>query len=105
MTQHFRTTSRNILALAALATAGSMLAYGSAQAADFLNVPQRHNTAIIHIKSESGAESFVSSMAQRALDFLSNAQQTQAQKAESFRRLLEDNYDMAAIGRFTLGRY
>jgi phospholipid transport system substrate-binding protein len=52
-----------------------------------------------------GAENFISSMARRALDFLGNAQQTQAQKTESFRRLLEDNYDMETIGRFTLGRY
>lgn len=52
-----------------------------------------------------GAENFISSMARRALDFLGNAQQTQAQKSESFRRLLEDNYDMETIGRFTMGRY
>ncbi len=52
-----------------------------------------------------GAQNFVNSMARRALDFLGNAQQTQNQKTESFRRLLEDNYDMETIGRFTLGRY
>lgn len=54
---------------------------------------------------QEGAENFISSMARRALDFLGNAQQTQAQKSESFRRLLEDNYDMETIGRFTMGRY
>ena len=54
---------------------------------------------------QAGAENFVSTMARRALDFLGNAQQTQAQKTESFRRLLEDNFDMETIGRFTLGKY
>jgi phospholipid transport system substrate-binding protein len=52
-----------------------------------------------------GAQNFINSMARRALDFLGNAQQTQGQKTESFRRLLEENYDMETIGRFTLGRY
>lgn len=52
-----------------------------------------------------GAQNFINSMARRALDFLGNAQQTQSQKTESFRRLLEENYDMETIGRFTLGRY
>ena len=56
-------------------------------------------------KIQSGAESFIGSMAQRALDFLSNKQETQAQKTESFRHLLEDNYDMDTIAKFTLGRY
>lgn len=56
-------------------------------------------------QSQIGAENFIGSMARRALDFLGNSQQTQAQKTESFRRLLEDNYDMETIGRFTLGRY
>jgi phospholipid transport system substrate-binding protein len=105
MTQFLLTTSRNILVLSALAGAGTTLVYSSAQAADFLTVPQQRNAAIVQIKAQADAEAFISSMAQRALDFLSNAQQTQAQKAESFRRLLEDNYDMNAIGRFTLGRY
>lgn len=56
-------------------------------------------------KVQVGAQNFIDSMAQRALDFLSNGQQTQSQKTESFRRLLEENYDMETIGRFTLGRY
>src|SRR5687768_2247615 len=56
-------------------------------------------------QTQAGAENFVGSMAKRALDFLGNGQQTQAQKTESFRRLLEENYDMETIGRFTLGLY
>ena len=56
-------------------------------------------------QTQAGAENFISSMAKRALDFLGNGQQTQTQKTESFRRLLEDNYDMETIGRFTLGLY
>jgi phospholipid transport system substrate-binding protein len=64
-----------------------------------------HDAAKGKSQIQTGAENFVGSMAKRALDFLGNGQQTPAQKTESFRRLLEDNYDMDTIGRFTLGRY
>lgn len=56
-------------------------------------------------ETQKGAEVFISTMSKRALDFLGNAQQTKTQKSESFRRLLEDNFDMETIGRFTLGKY
>lgn len=57
-------------------------------------------------KSQSkGAENFISSVAQRGIDFLSNGQQTQTQKTESFKRLLEDSFDLDAIGRFAAGQY
>jgi phospholipid transport system substrate-binding protein len=101
-----------LLALTSVAFGGLVVAGStSAQAAYLTHLQSVPLSTIVlangegKTQAQSGAESFVASMAKRALDFLSNAQQTQAQKTESFRRLLEDNYDMEAIGRFTLGRY
>lgn len=104
--QYKSPTPRNLLALTALAVAGFSTVAAPPAWADALSVQQNARPVILAAaKAQSPAESFISSMAQRALDFLSNGQQTQSQKSESFRRLLEDNYDMDAIGRFTLGRY
>ncbi len=52
-----------------------------------------------------GAENFVSSLAQRAIDFLSDEKLSAAARKEEFRKLLHDNFDMKTIGRFALGRY
>lgn len=95
------------LALASVAAA-CILAIPAQTA--FANSPAKQKTENVagqagKSQSQIGAENFVDSMARRALDFLGNAQQTPTQKTESFRRLLEDNYDMETIGRFTLGRY
>ena len=53
----------------------------------------------------SGAESFIQSMATRALGFLGNAGLSQEQKKSSFRGLLNESFDLETIGRFVLGRY
>ena len=53
----------------------------------------------------SGAESFIQSMATRALGFLGNANLSQEQKKSSFRGLLNESFDLETIGRFVLGRY
>ena len=54
---------------------------------------------------QQSAEKFIASLGQRGIDFLGNQQQTPAQKEESFRRLLEDSFDIDAIGKFALGVY
>lgn len=53
----------------------------------------------------SGAESFIGSMATRALGFLGNTSMGQEQKKSAFRNLLNDSFDLDTIGRFVLGRY
>lgn len=52
----------------------------------------------------AGAENFIDNMAKRALDFLGGAS-SQDQKTASFRKLLNDSFDLDTIGRFVLGRY
>ena len=53
----------------------------------------------------AGAESFIGSMATRALGFLGNTSMSQEQKKASFRNLLNESFDLETIGRFVLGRY
>lgn len=56
-------------------------------------------------KVDKGAEKFINSMANRALDFLDDDSMTHDQKRSEFRKLLQDSFDMSTIGRFSLGRY
>jgi phospholipid transport system substrate-binding protein len=53
----------------------------------------------------SGAQNFIESMAQRALDFLGDPDMPMELKKTSFRKLLEESFDMNTIGRFSMGRY
>lgn len=53
----------------------------------------------------AGAENFIDNMAKRALDFLGNPATSQEQKTASFRKLLNDSFDLETISRFVLGRY
>lgn len=56
-------------------------------------------------KLAAGAQGFVQGMAQKALNFLGDEKMSQDQKTASFRKLLQDSFDMETIGRFALGRY
>ena len=56
-------------------------------------------------KINEGAENFIKSMAQQALDFLGDGNLSQEKKKDQFRNLLQKSFDMNTIGRFSLGRY
>lgn len=105
-----KTATRKFVLLTSIAVTSSFILAGVSQAGMNLQANHPASSAMVLIgntaqPAQKGAEGFVANMAKRALDFLSNTQQTQAQKTESFRRLLEENFDMETIGRFTLGRY
>lgn len=53
--------------------------------------------------AEAGARTFIESMGDRGINFLGNQSMTEPQKATEFRKLLNDSFDMATIGRFSLG--
>ena len=62
----------------------------------------------IQVSEESranGAESFVDKVAQRGIGFLSNADLSESQRRNEFKKLLNDSFDMKTIARFALGRY
>jgi len=74
------------------------------------------SSSIISIKSKDitdeekkiiseGAQNFIQSMAQRALDFLADETKTDEEKIKAFEKILNENFDMKTIGRFSLGRY
>ena len=89
----------------------TLAAGGTMARADLMPAPFAPQSALIHVAGQKanpakqGAEKFIASLGQRGIDFLGNEQQTPAQKAESFRRLLEDSFDIDAIGKFALGVY
>lgn len=53
---------------------------------------------------QADAKAFVSSMGDKAIEFLSNSSLSQSQKEKEFQKLLTRNFDMATIGRFALGK-
>ena len=53
----------------------------------------------------AGAKSFVGSVAQRGIDFLSDDKITPERRKAEFRKLLKDSFAMKSLGRFALGRY
>jgi len=56
-------------------------------------------------KLVAGAETFVSSMAGRAIDFLSDTDLTEEKRKKEFKKLLHTSFDMKTLARFALGRY
>ncbi len=58
-----------------------------------------------HAKVGKGATAFIGDMGERAIGFLSDSSMTTEQKRASFRKLLQESFDMKTIGRFSLGRY
>ena len=52
---------------------------------------------------EAKAEAFVSNLTNQGIGFLSDSAASPAQQKESFRKLLNSNFDMNTIARFSLG--
>ena len=48
---------------------------------------------------------FINRLGTRAIDSLTGADVTDEERAERFRKILDDGFDIRAIGRFVLGRY
>ncbi|MCC7305040.1 MAG: ABC transporter substrate-binding protein [Alphaproteobacteria bacterium] len=63
------------------------------------------NAATAQDEVVEGSKQFISSMAQKAINFLGDEKLSHAQRKEKFRQLLRANYDMKTIGRFALGTY
>lgn len=61
--------------------------------------------AVMVTQDTQGAQTFISGMAQQAIDFLADQSISREQKAQEFKKLLSSSFDMKTIGRFALGRY
>lgn len=104
---------RKHIALTAV-TLGALIAapFAGAYAAQTRSVAPYGDTALrtgvveaSGAKVDTGAQKFVTNMADKAISFLGNSSASQDQKEAEFRRLLKNSFDMKTIGRFALGRY
>ncbi len=97
-----------LIAALGLGTVMSGMSFTSANASGFHAETVLSRESVIEVsgaKADSGAQKFVSSMAERGISFLGNESYSQAQKEAEFRKLLKSSFDMKTIGRFALGRY
>ncbi len=70
-----------------------------------IKVADTKNADAIDPELYEGAQTFVDNMSQKALAFLGDDATSTEKKREEFRNLLQKSFDMATIGRFSLGRY
>lgn len=75
-----------------------------AAGAVFLSAALPRTAAAEAGEAGKGARNFVATMGERALGFLGNENLGKQEKQAEFRKLLQDSFDMATIGRFVLGR-
>jgi len=71
----------------------------------FKNVGSPSVTLISTTQTETEATAFVKTMVDNGLNFLSNPKLSKKQKASKFHSLLNQNFDLDAIGKFAVGRY
>ena len=70
--------------------------------------PQSSSSSITYIsddKASEGAEKFITKLADQGIAVLANEDASEAKQKKEFRRLLNNNFDMNTIARFSLGRY
>ena len=85
---------------------------GSAYQAQAFNsqslVFSQQNSSIVNVSSDvvaQGAEKFITKLADQGIAVLANKDASEAKQKKEFRRLLNNNFDMNTIARFSLGRY
>jgi phospholipid transport system substrate-binding protein len=76
-----------------------------------VQAPLGYSPALVNVNAAAKspisdkAHDFISNLAQKGIGFLSNKDLNEEKRAEEFRKLLHDNFDMKTIGRFSLGTY
>ncbi len=69
-------------------------------------MPPSHSVVLVEKKDQaSGAEKFISGVAERGIAFLADESLSDKQREAEFRKLLSNSFDVDAIGRFSMGRY
>lgn len=81
----------------------------SSQAFNFVERTTNKTAPVKAIQVSAGieqeAQTFVSIMAQRGIDFLANPNISMEQRRAEFKKLLKSNFDMRTLARFSMGRY
>ncbi|MBU6235782.1 MAG: ABC transporter substrate-binding protein [Alphaproteobacteria bacterium] len=62
-------------------------------------------TVFVSANDGAAAKSMISRLGDEAIRTISNSGLDEASKKQTFRRLLTQNFDMATIGRFAMGKY
>lgn len=76
-----------------------------------LDAPVRFDTSYVVVSDKDDqvmardAQKFIDAVATRGIGFLSSGKMSQVEQKKSFRGLLRDSFDLATIGRFSLGKY
>lgn len=65
---------------------------------------QPSNIVSISESREEASKDFINKMGEEAIGFLGNSRLSESQKVAAFRKLLNKNFDMNTIARFSLGR-
>lgn len=79
----------------------------SSQTIGIVYLSAQKNSLLVNVSNKTEglkAQETIDKMGQRAISFLSDASLSTEQKQEEFRKLLQANFDMDTIGRFTLGK-
>lgn len=70
-----------------------------------LNAYSSYHEISVNDETLKGAETFVGSVADRGIGFLSDSNLSKKKRISSFRSLLKTSFDLPTIARFSLGRY
>ena len=98
----------NKLCLSCAAVLGLALAVPSAHAHIFDFSAHSVKTSSLMVKVsgvESGAEGFITKLADQGVGFLGDTNLSQSKQKSEFKKLLNTNFDMNTIARFSLGRH
>lgn len=103
-TKFLSMTTACVVLSGSLISSGSFALDGSHKS--LLNISS-NNSHLVKIGQgrEQEAETFITIMAQRGIDFLANPSLSIEQRKVEFKKLLQDNFDIKTLGRFSLGRY
>ena len=89
------------------AVGGFGLAHAAGPGAVDSGKPASMLVEVAEAKSQSGkgAEAFINKMAQDGIGFLADASMSDEGRKGEFRKLLNNNFDIPTIARFSLGRH
>ncbi len=89
-------TAAALAVLSAPATAGQY---------DLRTAQDKPSYIAVAATADQGAQDFIAGMGDRGINFLGNQTMSMEAKKKEFAQLLTDSFDMATIGRFSLGNY
>lgn len=103
MRNGFVKLSLAVAAIAVLSAQGAVAATSSAVPGNV--APSKQLVLVAADSASEGAKNFISSMGDRGINFLGDANMSQSAKTAEFRQLLNESFDMNTIARFFARRF